>query len=90
VYAARDEFVAGAWLAGDKDAQVKACGNLDVSPDFPYQFGLTDKSINCRRAVYIWLPRPISTQPSSGQDLDAARGMTKIFSNSPSYLSILS
>jgi hypothetical protein len=57
VYAARDEFFARARLADDKDAQVEACGNLDVSPDFPHQVGLANKSTNCRRAVYAFRSR---------------------------------
>src|SRR5215510_2372285 len=57
VYAARDEVFARARLADDEDAQDEACGNLDVSPDFPHQVGLANKSTNCRRAVYAFHPR---------------------------------
>jgi hypothetical protein len=42
VYAARDEIFACARLAGDEDAQVEVCGNLDVSPDFLHQVGLAN------------------------------------------------
>jgi hypothetical protein len=38
VYAARDKFFAGIRLAGDEDAQVEACGDLDIPPDLPHQF----------------------------------------------------
>jgi len=59
VYAARDEFFAGARLAGDEDAQVEARGNLDILPDLPYQLGRADKPTCHWRAIYIWLPRYI-------------------------------
>jgi hypothetical protein len=55
----RDDFFAGARLAGDEDAQVEARGYLDILPDLPYQLGRADKPTYHWRAIYIWLPRCI-------------------------------
>jgi hypothetical protein len=80
VYALRDEFFPGTWLAGDEDAQVEARGNRDILPDLPHQLGLTDESVYHWRAVYISLPCSIRTQPSPGQEFDAIRGqMSGVF-----------
>jgi hypothetical protein len=57
VYGAWDEFFARARLADDEDAQVEACGNFDVSPDFPHQVRLANKSANYRGAVYAFRSR---------------------------------
>jgi hypothetical protein len=57
VYASRNEFFACARLADNEDAHVEVCGNLDVSPDFPHQVGLANKSANCRGVVYAFHPR---------------------------------
>jgi hypothetical protein len=54
VYASRNEFFACARLADNEDAHVEVCGNLDVSPDFPYQVGLANKSTNYRGTVYAF------------------------------------
>jgi hypothetical protein len=41
VYAARNQFFAGPWLADDKDAQVEPCGDHNIFSDFPHS--LQDK-----------------------------------------------
>jgi hypothetical protein len=54
-------------------------GALDTLPDLPYQLRLADESVYHWRPVYISRHCSIRTQPSPGQNLDAARGQV----NSP-------
>jgi hypothetical protein len=62
------------WLAGDEDAQVEACGDHDIPPDFPHQFRFADEFVDYDRVVFMSRQCSIGTPPDPSQDLDAVRG----------------
>jgi hypothetical protein len=74
VYAARDEFFAGARLADNEDAQVEARGDHDIFPDLADQFRFADEFVKYHRASFNFRLSLIGAPISSGQDLDPARG----------------